>query len=209
MTSIVLVCLLELPLEYVIQTSAVTKHITAAAAFALSSVMTSCILFLPKAITILLPDAPVVDTKAGPSAKNHMSSKKQIVGAMHKIISGKGSARDEEADAAKNGISLEAYKKLTPDEKVALCNEQIIMWRGRLMQANDVDSHQSSQTVHGARSDTAVAPSHKPSPSDKPPVHVGGGTHEHEHVDGWAKPAYNVPNGTDTSNDVQVFNLEK
>ena len=209
MTSIVLVCLLELPLEYVIKTSAVTKHITAAAAFALSSAMTSCILFLPKAVTILLPDAPVLDSKGMPSAKVNPSSKKQILEAMHKIMSTKGgaSANDEEADIAKNGISLDNFRKLTPDEKVVLCNEQILLWRGRLMQANEYDSHQSSsQTTHLTKRDADPPVLRKDAVSDKPamiPASNWTGTHA-------PKPTGYVPaaNGA-TDDDVQVFSLEK
>lgn len=151
MSAILLICLLELPLEYLINTTALTKHTTSALAFALGSLITTLILFVPKVYNILIPFSKKVH---GQAADTMSSKKAPVMAVVHEMMSSKKVLRK---DPSIKGNGVDDFHTLSADQQVCVCNEQILFWRARLLHVNEQDSSNMSLSISTNHAPSAPA----------------------------------------------------
>lgn len=153
MTTILMICILTLPIQFLIPVPETIRQTIVDISFAIGSITATVALFCPKAVALYFAFHP----HAEKNADSHPTVMDVIRSSSKKGGQVAPSSKGRHASMSKLQLLSEAADlfKLPVDDQIAICHEQLELWKVKMMRLNERASGDSGNSSdHGAQGAT-------------------------------------------------------
>jgi len=136
-TSILMLSSLAFPVVFLLDLPPVVQQLTAAISYAVAAFVTLNAIFLPKAISLLKGD--VVDENLGVGRRKKKKGEPIFPEAVatHQPTSSSSLVNSSVAAAAEALAPEKILRKLSADDRMLLCRQQVALWQKKMMQCGE------------------------------------------------------------------------
>ena len=146
MTTILMICILTLPIQFLIPVPETIRQTIVDISFAVGSITATVALFCPKAVALYF----AFHTPADKDANSHPTVMDAIRSSAKKGGQVAPSGKGGQGANSKLQLLSEAanLRKLPIDDQIAICHEQLELWKVKMMRLNERVSGDSGNSSH-------------------------------------------------------------